>query len=240
MANAFHASILSQIEMRSGQGTKHTISDTYLGTSHPRYEIAAPSLREIAKSWAVSHKHLSASQIADVITSLIKGKSATEKIVGGMLLDYITKAQRDFEPELFTDWLDHLEGWAEVDAVCTNKHSILHIVPNFSAWKRLLKQFSKSDNIHKRRASLVFLCSPVRHHQDERLIKLAFENIERLKGENEILITKAISWLLRSLIKHYKEEVADYVKKNADSLPKIAVRETLTKLKTGKKTKSKQ
>ncbi|MDP2951009.1 MAG: DNA alkylation repair protein, partial [bacterium] len=64
---------------------------------------------------------------------------------------------------------------------------------------------------------------------------LAFENIEKLKPEKDILITKAISWLLRNLIKYHKKEVADYLKKNKNSLPKIAVRETEKKIKTGKK-----
>lgn len=197
-----------------------------------------PVLREIVKSWAAAHKNLTASEIAHVIENLITGESSTEKITGGILLDYVSKAQRDFDPSLFDGWLDHLEGWAEVDAVCTNKYTVTHILPNFKVWKPLLKQFSKNKNIHKRRASLVFLCSPVRHHNDERLLTLALENIERLKSENEILITKAISWLLRSLIKYHKPEVAAYVKANSDSLPKIAVRETMTMLRTGKKTKT--
>ena len=237
MAKHFHSTILSEIKSRSGTGTTHTLSDTYLGTSHPRYQITTPVLREIAKSWAAAHKNLTASETAHVIESLVTGESSTEKITGGILLDYVSKAQRDFNPELFDGWLDHLEGWAEVDAVCTNKYTVTHILPNFKVWKSLLKQFNKSKNIHKRRASLVFLCSPVRHHKDERLLILALENIERLKSENEILITKAISWLLRSLIKHFKIEVAAYVKANSDSLPKIAVRETMTMLRTGKKTK---
>jgi 3-methyladenine DNA glycosylase AlkD len=74
--------------------------------------------------------------------------------------------------------------------------------------------------------------------KDERLAEVAFRNIDRLKSEKAVLITKAISWLLRSMVKHYKADVASYIKKSADTLPKIAVRETMVKLKTGKKTKS--
>ncbi|MBI2314815.1 DNA alkylation repair protein [Candidatus Daviesbacteria bacterium] len=32
---------------------------------------------------------------------------------------------------------------------------------------------------------------------------LAFENIDKLKAEKDVLITKAISWVLRSLIKNH-------------------------------------
>ena len=51
------------------------------------------------------------------------------------------------------------------------------------------------------------------------------------------MISKAISWVLRSLIKHHRKLVADYLTSNVATLPKIAVRETLIKLETGKKTK---
>lgn len=64
-------------------------------------------------------------------------------------------------------------------------------------------------------------------------------NIERLKHEKEILITKAISWVLRSAVTHHEQAVKRYVLANKDTLPKIAVRETLVKIKTGTKTKRK-
>ena len=100
----------------------------------------------------------------------------------------------------------------------------------------MLVEFSKSKNIHKRRASLVILCSPVRKICEKDIANVAFSNINRLKHEKEILITKAISWLLRSMISLYKSEVEKFVRENEDSLPKIAVRETKVKLLTGRKT----
>ena len=98
-----------------------------------------------------------------------------------------------------------------------------------------ISQFSMDKNIHKRRASLVLLTFPVRKSQDKRLSDLAFTNIEKLKNENDILITKAISWLLRSLIANHRKEVEIYIDKNINSLPKIAIRETKRKLTTGRK-----
>jgi len=54
--------------------------------------------------------------------------------------------------------------------------------------------------------------------------------IERLKIEKEDIITKALSWLLRSMVANYRDDVADYLEKNKDSLPPVAVRETERKL----------
>ena len=83
---------------------------------------------------------------------------------------------------------------------------------------------------------MVLLCSPLRKAADKRLATVALANIDRLKHEKEILITKAISWLLRSMVKHHRKEVVTYLKANQQSLPKIAVRETQKVLDTGKKT----
>lgn len=236
--NAHHHHLLEEIKIHSGKPTKHTFLDAYLGNNHPRYAIDSPTLRALAKTWAKANRDVTARELQAVLTSLIKGKSATEKCMAGILLDACTPEQRKFDPASFNSWLEHLMGWAEIDTLCTGQYSITEIPANWTTWKKLLEQFSKSKNINKRRASIVLLCSTLRNHADKKFVALALANVERLKSEKDILITKAISWVLRSGIKHNKKIIADYVAKNKDSLPKIAVRETMTVLKTGTKTKA--
>lgn len=236
--NAFHKEILELIKKNSGKPTQHTFLNSYLGNEHPRYPISAPILRRIAKDWMKSHRDLSASEFQQLLTSLVRGKSSTEKCMTGILLDESTQEQRKFDAACFEQWLDYLVGWAEVDSVCTGHYTITEIPANWALWKVMLSRFSKSKNINKRRASLVLLCSPLRANGDPKLAQTAFKNIDRLKHEKEILITKAISWVLRSMVKHYRKSLQAYLKVNADTLPKIAVRETMTKLRTGKKTGS--
>jgi 3-methyladenine DNA glycosylase AlkD len=237
MANPFHQDILKLIRKNSGTPTQHTFVDSYLGNGHPRYPINVPTLRTIAKTWMQQHRELSAIEFAALLTSLVEGKSSTEKSMAGILLDHATPAQCAFDPNLFDQWLDHLVGWAEVDSLCTGKYTTHQISIQWKKWKPILKNLAKSKNIQKRRASIVLLCSPLSKSNDEALALAALENIERLKSEKEILITKAISWVLRSMIKYHKQLVAQYIDDNAATLPSIAVRETRMKLKTGKKTK---
>jgi 3-methyladenine DNA glycosylase AlkD len=235
--NKFHQEVLSLIKQKSGVATQHTFLDNYLGNSHPRFPINAPTLRAIAKDWMRSHREISAEDFATMLSSMAEGKSGTEKVMVGILLDNATKEQKQFDPKLFDEWLDHLEGWAEVDAVCTGKYCITEIPTNIPKWKKILTAFSKSKNINKRRASIVFLCSPLSQSDDARLAEIAFDNIDRLKSEREIIITRAISWVLRSMVRHHKKALEKYLKKNERSLPAIAVRETKIKLTTGTKTK---
>jgi 3-methyladenine DNA glycosylase AlkD len=235
--NPHHLKILKTIRQNSGKPTHHTFQDNYLGNTHPRYAISAPVLRRIAKDWKKSALLLSVNEFEKLITSLVHGKSSTEKCMAGILLDYATPDQRKFDPELFDSWLDSVTGWAEVDALCSGRYTAAEIPHNDNVWKKLLVRLSKSKNINKRRASLVFLCSPLRAIAHEPLAEAALANVDTLKHEKEILITKAISWLLRSMVKHHRKSVEEYVQRNRKNLPAIAVRETLTKLKTGKKTK---
>ena len=237
--HSLHAEILEMIRRHSGKATKHTFLDSYLGNNHPRYAINVPTLRKIAKDWMKVHRTLSTSDFQKVLTSLITGKSSTEKCMAGILLDSSSMDQRKFNPQVFDEWLEELEGWAEIDSVCTGRYTITEIPSQWTVWKKLLLQFSRSKNISKRRASLVLLCSPLRKGEDERLVLVALQNINRLQLEKEILITKAISWVLRSAVRHYKQQVKKYISMNKASLPKIALRETMTVLRTGKKTKAK-
>lgn len=233
--NAYHQEVLSQIEEKSGVATQHTFLDGYLGNSHPRYPINAPTLRTIAKEWMRSHRDMTAKQFAAMLTSMAEGNSGTEKVMVGILLDNATKDQKQFDPRLFDKWLDHLIGWAEVDSVCTGKYCLSEIPENTAVWTKILSGFAKSKNINKRRASIVFLCSPLAQSDEPKLTDIALANVDRLKHEKEIIITRAISWVLRSMVKHHRKALENYLKKNEKTLPAIAVRETKIKLKHGTK-----
>lgn len=234
--NPHHAGLLKAIKAKSGKPTKHTFLNNYLGTAHPRYAINNSGMRAIAKAYMKSHS-LNVHSFTDLITGLIEGKSFTEKVMAGFLLDCAHQELLKFDPMLFDHWLSHVQGWAEVDTLCAGKYSKSEVAQQFATWKKILVRFSKSKAIEKRRASLVLCCAPLRSDRNEAILKVVFQNIKRLKSEKDVLITKAISWVLRSAIRHHKTEVQDFLKQHEHTLPKIAVRETWAKLKTGRKTK---
>jgi 3-methyladenine DNA glycosylase AlkD len=227
--------ILTLIEMSTDPAAPK-FADTYLGTTHPRYSISGPNLRMLAREWTRQHATMKSGEMVEILTWLIHGPSATEKLMAGMIMDHLRKAQRLFSPVVFDDWLIHVEGWAEVDAICTGKFMTHHLPLYWSEWKPLLKTFAKSKDVQKRRASLVCFCSPVRHVVNDDFALTALSNIKHLQNEKAILITKAISWLLRSMVKHHRKQVESFLKKNRDTLPSIAIRETEKVLLTGRKT----
>jgi len=234
-----HREILDLVELEGGKLHTDAVLGRYVGTNHPRYHLSLPAMRNIARTWLRYRKDLSAAEFQDVLTSLIQGPSYNEKLMTGILLSMAPRSLQEIDPAIFKEWLGHLEGWAEVDTLCTGPFTVRQVPARWAVWKKLLTAFVKSKDIHKRRASIVLLCSPIRHDDNPEMFEMMITNIEKLKLEKEILITKAISWVLRSAVTHHKQAVKRYVLANKDTLPKIAVRETLVKIETGIKNKRK-
>ena len=233
--NKYHQELLKNIQNASKTKYKYQSSEKYLGTKRTYYGLNTATKGEVLKKFKKTQAELTFKEYVDLLNSLYKGDSFDEKTAAGSLLWFYPEHRKNLDPKLLDKWLEELEGWAEIDCTCQSSFTAEEMLDSWQIWKKLLTEFAASKNISKRRASLVLLTQAVRQTVDERLSKLAFENIEKVKHEKDILITKAISWLLRSMVKNYKNEVKEYLYENKDSLPKIAVRETTRKIETGKK-----
>lgn len=228
-----HKHVLAVIQKGARPGGAH--GESYLSSAHKFYNVSVPARRKIAKDWLRAHKDLAPKEFMAVLDSLFEGASHEEKTIAALMLSYAPKLRALFGPKEIDRWLDHLQGWAEIDTLCQNVFTAEELLADWPAWKKLIEKLARDKNINKRRAALVLLTGPTHYSDDARFADLAFASIDRLKSEKEIILTKAVSWLLRSMVMQHKKEVARYVAANADSLPAIAVRETRTKLKTGTK-----
>ena len=230
-----HAQLFAQLQKHQRRRKHSQANDSYLSSGHHYYDVSVPERRRMAKEWVKQNKAIPHIEFAAVLDSLVRGKSHEEKTIACILLAYHQSGRREIEVKRLDGWLDHLVGWAEVDSLCAGVYPAEEILSDWKSWQAFIRRLARDKNINKRRAALVFLTGPARVSPDERIASLAFEVVDRLKGEREIIITKAISWLLRNLAQNHKIEVAQYIEKNRASLPSIAVRETTRKIKTGRK-----
>ena len=211
-------------------------NDSYGSGGHPFFNVPIPDLRRIARGWLAAHrKSADDGEVLALAGRLITGEAYEEKVLGAVILGYSPRARRLATPAMLEAWLDHVAGWAEIDSLCASVFPAEHMAADWPAWRALIERLAGHANINKRRAALVLLCTTSRTSDDLRFRDLAFEVVERLKGERPILITKAVSWLLRSMTQHHAAAVSAYLEANAPSLPAIAVRETRTKLRSGTK-----
>ncbi len=216
-------------------GLERLPADPYTGTHKPSYALKAANYGQIARAWLKHHPDLTRSEYEALLDSLSRGSTYNEFVFIGLLLRHLPDFRRTLAPQCLDNWLGYAQGWAEVDTLCQSVFSADEMLARWQEWKRLLVALRASPNVHKRRASLVLLTRPVRERPDARLARLAFANIAALERDKDVLITKAVSWLLRNLSKHHRADVEDYVREHAATLPRIAVREVRHKLDAGVK-----
>lgn len=232
IAKEIHAQLKKDIASFGASSTKHTVS--YHGTTHRFYGLTSAQKAELVK--AVKKKFdLSLSDFVELVDLLYHGDSYEEKTLAGDFLFYFPHMREEISLSQLDTWLGQLEGWAEVDTTCQSMFTAEELLGNWQEWQVFLRKLNKDQNIHKRRASMVLLIKAIRESDDARLSVQALENIDSLVTEEDILITKATSWLLREMIKKHRSAVVQYMQTHQDVLPKIAVRETKRKLETGRK-----
>jgi 3-methyladenine DNA glycosylase AlkD len=217
--------------------TGHFNLSTYLGTQNKLYHLKNEQERKLAKEFVNRHKDISDGQFLELLNGLYVGESFNERTFGTKLLNYKKGLRRLYTPEQVFSWLSGLSGWCEVDSLCQSTFSATDLLGDWPRWNKTLDKMSRDKNISRRRASLVLLCKAVRGCDDRRLADRAFDNIERLKEEKDILISKAVSWLLRSLIKHHKTRVSQFLADNQDALQKFVIKEVSNKIIYGTKTR---
>ena len=228
-----HQILLEQLRAASRPADSRFDPAKYLKSDAVFLNVSVPDRRRIAKAWLKAHKGWGVPQVLALVGELVAGESHEEKTLGLLMLE--GRGRRPFGPAEVDRWLDHLVGWAEVDSLCQSIFGPEDLLGDWPAWSGALRRLARDPNINKRRAALVLPCRSARTSPDPRLRDLAFETIDTLKGEREIIITKAVSWLLRSLSDQHPSAVAAYLDTEGPALPAIAVRETRAKLATGRK-----
>jgi len=206
----------------------------YVGTQKPSFHLNTNEMRNIAKNFVKSHS-LSNKEYIDFIDALYYGETYDEIIIAALIVGQAKELRQNLSPQNLHHWVVNTHGWAECDVLCQMAFDSDDFLNNWSVWEKALMQFAKDPNVQIRRASLVLLTKPFRQSADSKLVKVALHNLNLLKNEKDILITKAVSWVLRAMIKYHKETVTKYLQENLNSLPKIAIREVRSKLDTGKK-----
>lgn len=233
--NLHYIKILGELKNPLNQKPSSWDTESYLLSGHTYYGVPVPTRRKIAKMWLKEHPDLLKKEFFEVIDALFTGTSHEEKTIAAIILEYLPEMRKLVTFKQLNGWLDHLVGWAEIDALCSGTFKAEDFMTDWDGWKKFVQKLARDKNINKRRAALVFLVYPIHYIQNPDVAQFSFEIIEQLKHEKPIIITKAISWVLRSGVGHHTEAIKKYIQLNQDTLPKIAIRETVRKIETGRK-----
>lgn len=208
----------------------------YTGSLHKSLFLRNDVKRKIVKEWAKKHKNLTYQELIDLIDSLLNESTFQEerKIISDLLLSF-KKHKQQLELSKLKEWISKLVGWEEIDSLCQTTFDDTDLNNKKDNWYKFLLDLSLDNNISCRRASLVLLIKTLRKTDDKLWRNLAFKNIKTLAKEDHKLITKAISWILREMVKLHKKEVEQFIEENNQVLTKSVIREVKRKILTGKK-----
>ncbi len=236
-----HQPLREALYALAGTGSAgHQGSAAYTGSPHELLAVDTPSLRRLARDWVRANRGAAPEDMLGVFDAMFASDLHEEKTLAALILAYAAPARDAATPARIETWLGHLAGWAQIDSLCANVFQAEQILVDWAIWGPWRSRLSGDANINKRRAALVMLTGPVRYSDDARLLAVSFDIIGRLQAEREILITKAVSWLLRNLTLRHRAAVIAYLAENRAALPAIAVREVTAKLETGRKSPAKR
>lgn len=233
--------ILTQIKksLLENSDTKYqeAIQGFVVGGDAQVYGVRVPQLKKIAGILKKDLTPLSDVLYLDFCNSLYNQPSREEMLLSCYLIDKKRPVLDLIDWPLLEKWSNKVDNWENNDVL-----SLLVIGPWVSKnpEERLnnLKNWILSKNLWHRRLTLVSLIISVR---SGKLWQESLQLVDKVKRERDPMIVKAVSWLLREMVrKNAKKEVADYVSANRSFLSSLVVREVENKLATGLKNPKKK
>jgi len=203
-------------------------------TKHKLYGVRIPKLREIAKEWFKQNKDLSFDGFIELIEILWKDASREERIIAIEFLNFYKEHIPLISKDLINKWIKSLDNWEETDGFAMYLVG-RWILSDFNNFQGYLWELIEDEDVWTRRVAIVATVEFNDWKRGKAYPELTFKLIDVVKEDKHPMITKAVSWALRIMIKEYKKEVADYMKKNDSILAKHIVREVNNKLTSGLK-----
>ncbi|MCF7906330.1 DNA alkylation repair protein [Patescibacteria group bacterium] len=184
--------------------------------------IKNPDLRKIAKEKI----DLDFSNLQKLISS----KYHEARLLAVMILVYQFEKTKDlkYKKNIFDFYLKNIKyinNWDIVDLSCYK--IIGNYIYNFDLDKiDILYNFSKSNNIWKRRISIISLFYFIKNNNFSDTLKIC----KILINDKEDLINKACGWMLREIGKKDLKILYDFLDKYANIMPRVELRYSIEKL----------
>ncbi len=207
------------------------------GTAAPTalkvYGVRVPQLRKIAKAWYRAHKKIACDDLVALVETLWNRGSREERVLAMLLLEHYKHWAPDLTRGHFECWRRDLDSWEITDGL--GWALALWLMGDLDARLDYLWDLIADEDVWSRRLALV---STARINQGKTGITIpdfTLQLVDQVKEERHPMITKIVSWALREMIKHHREQVIAYLEENRDVLAGHVVREVSNKLHTGLK-----
>ena len=200
-------------------------------SNYVKYGVKVAEIENIVKN--AYNKFLCTYQDAiEIFKMLTKSNVEEEKFAAFLFLNRFKKFFNEGTIHLFREeYAKHCHTWSHCDSTCVRVIGpFLGKQGNEELAKKTIDEWSNSNNIWIKRASLVILLkiTMIRKDFNETFV---FELVDKmLKYSEANYIEKGIGWLLKTCSKYKPEVIIEYLSKNKENLSKLILRYASEKL----------
>lgn len=173
------------------------------------YGIKTPQVRKLIRKYSQRFEQLNLQEKFSLATMFYKSSFFEQTTVGDTLLE---QSNENITPDTFNlldRVVDNFQSWASVDRLC------LHVLqPLLLKYReqtlQLLRKWNRSENVWKRRASIVAFVWKIGSSGE--FTDEVLEFCENMIWDEEDLVLKGVGWALRDNMNGDRSRVTRYVK----------------------------
>jgi 3-methyladenine DNA glycosylase AlkD len=225
--------LLEQIEAQADPHYRGVIQRS-IPSPLQAYGLRVWQIRQIVRAWRREHRDVTIDDLLPLVEALWAGESREERLIALELPQHYPFAISQLTWEHFDRWRRDLDNWELTDVLGLGVLGPW-VAASPEQREQHLWDLVQDEDVWSRRLGLVAIVGLRRARAKVDLLALALGLLDQVKEQPDPAITKAISWVLRELVKEHPGEVAAYLDENVDLLPKHVVREVTNKLTTGRK-----
>ncbi len=197
------------------------------------YGVRSDGLKEIDKKYWPEVKEMTKKDFFLFVEELLKSNYNEES---GLAFKWLFRRKSEFlksDFKIFEKWLErYVNNWGKCDDFCT--HAFGELLSQYPEFVPVVKKWTKSKNRWVRRASaVIFIKSNNTYHTGKGSLKDIFYIADALLLDSDDLVQKGYGWMLKAASFGHQKQVFDYVMKNKDKMPRIALRYAIEKMPDG-------
>jgi 3-methyladenine DNA glycosylase AlkD len=192
------------------------------------YGVRTPFVRKIAKQYFKQIKLLEKEEIFILCEDLFKTDYNEETTIAIQWIAGIKDRWTKEDFKQIDKLYSHINNWGKCDDFCLNV--ISHFIVMFPQFKKDVKEWSKSNNQWRRRASAVAFIQGGSWKIYDNYLNDIFDIANELLQDKEDLVQKGYGWMLKITSETYQKEVFDFVIENKATMPRTALRYAIEKM----------
>jgi 3-methyladenine DNA glycosylase AlkD len=227
------ASLLREIQGRADAHYESVIRRS-IPSSLDVYGLRIFEIRKIVRDWRRKHTDVNLADLLTLVEALWSGTSREERLVALELLKHYPDSILQLTWTQFDRWRRDLDSWELTDILGLSVLGVW-VASRPDLREQHLCDLLADEDVWSRRLGLVAGIGLNRALQNVESATLVLEMVDEEKDDRHPMITKAVSWTLRSLGTRHPDAVLAYLEANEQLLAAHVVREVTNKLTTGRK-----